>query len=224
MDIKGAAFDLEGTIVNLEPLHHQSWLEVANEDLGLELTLEVIMQKIPRFIGGGDPKIAEGFAALTGKNADDILAANMRRYLKRLKKAEIVPRQGFVDFLAQLQSKGIPIAIGSLTQNDLAWHLIKASGLDLLFDSQNIVLRDDADAVKPAPDVYLETARRLNIKPADQVVFEDSVTGVEAGVAAGSVVIGMPIYLYYELTREQLFAAGATAIYHSWSDVLLPEL
>src|SRR5687768_5101086 len=139
MDIKGAAFDLEGTIVNLEPLHYDSWLEVANDDLGLEFTLEMVMQKLPRFIGGGDQKIAEGFAALTGKKADDIQAANMRRYLKRLKEAEIVPREGFIDFLAQLQSRGIPMAIGSLTQNELAWHIIKTSGLDRQFDSRNIV-------------------------------------------------------------------------------------
>ncbi len=55
-----------------------------------------------------------------------------------------------------------------------------------------IVAADQVGAGKPAPDVYLESARRLNVDPADCVCLEDSGNGILAGVAAGMKVIAVP--------------------------------
>jgi beta-phosphoglucomutase-like phosphatase (HAD superfamily) len=55
-----------------------------------------------------------------------------------------------------------------------------------------VVSSDEVGRGKPAPDIYLETARRLGVPPAACAVFEDSAAGIESGAAAGMKVIAVP--------------------------------
>ena len=66
---------------------------------------------------------------------------------------------------------------------------------------------------KPAPDVYLAAAAGLGIDPSQAAVIEDTVTGVTAGVAAGATVFGYCPGGPISSTRENLLAAGATAVF-----------
>ena len=75
---------------------------------------------------------------------------------------------------------------------------------------------------KPAPDVYLAAARALKVDPNTMAVIEDSVAGVQAGVAAGATVFALaPLDRTYSLA-EMLLSAGASHVVHSMAE--LPEL
>ncbi len=224
-NIKGIAFDLEGTLINLEPLHHSAHLEVFRK-VGLFLSIEEAIKKIEHFIGGPDRAIMEdvhklGYKSLT---IEYMLEIDRELYEKQLKELKhIPPREGVLDLLEKLKEKKIPYAIGSLTNTKNAIIILQKSKLTDYFKRDKIVLKEDVKNLKPAPDIYLETAKRMNIPPYEQLVFEDSHNGVKAAKAAGSRVIGMPIYYKNPTAIKKLKDAGVFKIFSGWRKVNLEE-
>ena len=188
MRIRGVAFDLEGTIVDLERYHFETFV-CAAADLGVRLTVTEIFEKIPMAIGGGEQLIAEGIERLSdGKTkASEILTRKRARYEELiLMLPNITPRPGFREVFNWFREQGYGCTIASLTRGSQAEVLLSRSGLDQLFDRDHVVLLEDVREKKPAPDVYLETARRRGISPEEQLAFEDSPAGVKAASKAGS--------------------------------------
>lgn len=219
--IKGIAFDLEGTVVDVEAAHHQGHFAIAKE-IGIELDLDSALKTIPHFIGGPDEKIVEELWALSDKKRDTAFIAKRDKYHYHefLKKLTIEPRPGFLDFFKKVCQMGIKTSIGSLTSLEDAAVLLNSSGLDKIFSRAVTVLRNDVERVKPAPDVFRETARRMDITTAEQLVFEDSPNGIRAARAAGTeTIIGVPVYDRNEVI-EKLLQAGATEVFKNWSDVI----
>lgn len=226
MRVSGVAFDLEGTVVNVEPAHHEGHIRAAR-DAGAIITLEEAIQcvKIPHFIGGPDEEVAMDIAILAHgpMSAEEVLARTRRYYELLLGTMTIEPRPGFLKFFEQLKSAGIKMAIGSLTPMEQAKTLLYRSGVGALFEDRDIVLKEDVVNPKPAPDVFVKTAEIMGIDPREQLVFEDSPRGVQAAIAAGSQAIGMPVYFEGEPVRA-LHRAGALKIFRSWEDVDLSDL
>ncbi len=83
-----------------------------------------------------------------------------------------------------------PVAVASSAHADVISAALEAIGLDNQFAV--VVSSDEVDHGKPAPDVYLEAARRLGIRPGACLVVEDSRNGVRAGKAAGMTVVLVP--------------------------------
>jgi len=81
----------------------------------------------------------------------------------------------------------VPLAVASNNQRANIEATLRAVGMEHAF--REIVSGQDVANGKPAPDIFLEAARRLNVAPADCIVFEDSHEGVEAAEAAGMQVI-----------------------------------
>jgi HAD superfamily hydrolase (TIGR01509 family) len=83
-----------------------------------------------------------------------------------------------------------PVAVASSAHADVIAAALEATGLAGAFEV--VVSSDEVEHGKPAPDVYLEAARRLAIEPAACLVVEDSLNGVRAGKAAGMTVVLVP--------------------------------
>lgn len=218
--ICGTAFDLEGTVLDLEWAHWQGHLKAA-EEVGLSLTLDRAICEIPCFVGGPDERIAEMLSKLCSNKVDPaVLLARSRHYFQNLLTSvqKIPPRPGFLDVLTTLLDRGIPVAIGSLTDRVLATWLIHESGLDCYFSSERVILKEDVAELKPAPDVYLRTAEVLGVNPEEQLVFEDSINGIRAANAAGSKVIGMPTLRSADFACK-LLEAGALSVFWSWNEM-----
>jgi HAD superfamily hydrolase (TIGR01509 family) len=84
----------------------------------------------------------------------------------------------------------VPVAVASSAHPDVIDEALRATGLDLLFSV--VVSSDEVAHGKPAPDVYLEAARRLGLDPTTCLVVEDSRNGVLAAKAAGMTVVLVP--------------------------------
>ena len=84
----------------------------------------------------------------------------------------------------------LPVAIASSSHPKVIDEALAATGLGDVF--RVVVSSDEVAHGKPAPDVYLEAARRLGIAPDACLVVEDSYNGVRAGVAAGMFVVLVP--------------------------------
>ncbi|HEU5354710.1 MAG TPA: HAD family phosphatase [Actinocrinis sp.] len=223
--ISAAAFDLDGTLVDLERFHHEAWLRAARQ-AGVELTWQQALRQLPNFIGGPDERVAAQLAALSPKTVPphETLAAKRRHFDALIGSVgEIAARAGAGEVLDGLRARGVPMAVGTATERETTLRILRRAGLLPLFGESHVVAASDVPRLKPEPDVYLATARLLGVPPREQLVFEDSVTGMAAARSAGSLVAAVPT-VQDQGYRQSVEAAGATAIFESWHDPDLPLL
>ena len=222
--ILAIAFDLEGPIIDVEMAHHQGHILTAS-DVGVNLNVEECFQKIPHFIGGPDEEIAKEIAALSPINPDYkfVFDLDKQYYNKLIAAIKIEPRPGFLEAYKSLKALGLKTSIGSACPSSQANILLNRSGLNKLFVPNTIVLREDVQNTKPAPDVWLETAKRTGVPPENQLIFEDSPKGIMGGVSVGAICVGMPIYNRLD-TINALIQAGAKRIFIDWREINISAL
>jgi len=93
---------------------------------------------------------------------------------------------GVKSLISKLSKNGVKQALGSSSSKEVVDYVIEKFGFTGLFDV--VVTGSDVTDGKPAPDIFLECARRLNVNPPDCLVVEDSINGITAGKAAGMTV------------------------------------
>jgi len=186
--IKACIFDLDGVIVDTAVYHYKAWKRLANE-LGFDFTehdneklkgvsrvrsLELILQW-----GGVAKTAAEKEDLATRKNDWYVEMIN------RMTPAEILP--GAKAFLEACRGAGIKTALGSASKNSMT--ILNKINLAYLFDA--VIDGNKVTKPKPDPEVFLKGAEELNLLPADCVVFEDAIAGIEAAISGGMKVVGI---------------------------------
>ena len=106
------------------------------------------------------------------------------------RKDELPLMAGVRELLDSAHERGLPVGLGTGNTLDTVRRRLGRLGVFDLFDA--VVTRADVTAGKPAPDIFLEVARRMEVQPAACLVLEDSVHGCEAALAAGMRVIACP--------------------------------
>ena len=96
---------------------------------------------------------------------------------------------GLQRLIESLRHDGIPMALATSAPKLNVEHTL--AELDLADAFPIIVRGDEVARGKPAPDVFIEAARRLGVAPADCLVFEDAPMGIEAAQAAGMRVVAL---------------------------------
>ena len=121
----------------------------------------------------------------------------------------IEPYPGSVRVLRMLQQQGTPVAVVSSSKNARA--VLASAGLaeDFRVIVDGLVGEQERLPSKPAPDMFLEGARRLGVAPSDTFAIEDAVSGVRSAAAAGC---GLVIGIDRGTGEEPLRAAGAHAV------------
>ncbi|MBC3185555.1 HAD family phosphatase [Corynebacterium sp. zg-331] len=181
-------WDMDGTLVDSEPL----W-EIATYELSERLGRRITAQQRDATVGGSFDntlRICAEHAGVTvtasqARDLHDSMFARMGELFSRF----LVPRPGVRAVLSALHRHGIPMMVTTNTERSLADTAIAAVGAEFFCGS---VAGDEVARFKPAPDMYLEAARRVEAPPEDCLVFEDSPAGMHAAVAAGCRVIGLP--------------------------------
>lgn len=122
---------------------------------------------------------------------------------------------GAAELVAALRERGTPVGLASNSPLALVHGALRASGLHGAFDA--VVSAEEVLTGKPAPDVYLEACRRLDVEPERSVALEDSPTGAAAARAAGMFVIGVPSMSGVELTAASLVVESlhAAEVHHA---------
>jgi beta-phosphoglucomutase-like phosphatase (HAD superfamily) len=172
-------FDCDGTLVDSAPAHLRS-IQQALKPLGLTMTPEWYQL---RHGLGPDPLIDEYEAAFNPSPIDRaaLFARNNIAYQAAIPMIEEIT---FVADIARVWHGRVPMAVASNGVLENVEATLVNAGLRSLFD--HIVTADDVKHGKPAPDVYLEAARRMKVDPAACIVFEDSDEGLEAARRAGA--------------------------------------
>src|SRR5690606_10242863 len=105
--------------------------------------------------------------------------------------ASAPPMRGARELTTHLAGHGIPQAVATSSSRESLARKVMAHG-EWFEVFETVVIADDVAHGKPAPDIFLEAARRLGASPASCLVFEDAPIGVEAALAAGMQVIAVP--------------------------------
>lgn len=177
-------FDMDGLMVDSEPL----WFDVEREFArarGGEFTPAMQHACIGRGLANTLRVMHDelGITVDLARDAEEIVD----RFLARAGEVRLKP--GCLA-LIDAASGVVPIAVGSSSARRLVEGVLRATGLAPRFGV--VVTGDDVARPKPAPDIFLEAARRLGVAPAGCVVLEDSLAGATAGHAAGMRVIAVP--------------------------------
>ncbi|MCY0935969.1 HAD family hydrolase [Streptomyces sp. H34-S4] len=112
---------------------------------------------------------------------DSVIAASRSHLLAAMDTLEAIPAT--LAFMAAVEAAGLPSAVASGASGILVRPALKALGLEDRFAT--VVVREDAPRGKPAPDLFLEAARRLQIAPAQCLAVDDAIDGIAAAHAAG---------------------------------------
>lgn len=186
--IKACIFDLDGVIVDTAHYHFLAWKRLANE-LGITLTSE----HNERLKGVSRMQSLEIILELGGislSHHDKEMLANKKNswfvdYVERMAPEEIFP--GVKLLIHELKARGLKIGLASSSKN--AKTVIKL--LNIQNEFETIVDGSMIKNSKPDPEIFLLAAKKLNVNPAECLVFEDAAAGVEAAKAAGMKCVGI---------------------------------
>ena len=188
MALLGSIFDLDGVIVDTAKYHYLAWKRLAAE-IGVDFTLEENeklkgvsrMRSLEIILEMGGMKLSEEekLKLATRKNSWFV------EYLDNMTPDEVFA--GVIEFLEQLKSKGIKIALGSASKNAR----LALQNIEMVEKFEIIVDGTMVSKAKPDPEVFITAANRLGLSPGDCIVFEDAIAGVKAAHNGGMKCVGV---------------------------------
>jgi len=117
-----------------------------------------------------------------------------------------------VKLLDELSERGVKLGIATAGVRQGAYNKLQILGIEFRFDA--IVTADDAVNHKPHPELYQTAMARLGVKPTETIVIEDSIAGVQSGVAAGATVVGFTGY-----SSDKSPLEGTATTIDSWEEI-----
>ncbi|RSS79832.1 HAD family phosphatase [Streptomyces sp. WAC06614] len=200
-------FDLDGTLVDSEPNYYESGRRTLERHGVPDFTWE----QHAAFIGIGTRETLEVLRERHAIEApvDQLLAEQNAAYLE-LARGRTSAYPQMRTFVERLHAEGIPMAVASGSSPEAIEAVLAGTGLDALLPTT--VSAEEVARGKPAPDVFLEAARRLGAHPADCVVVEDAAPGALAAHAAGMGCVAVP---YAAATADDPAFATAGLLFRS---------
>ncbi|QXV67338.1 beta-phosphoglucomutase [Mucilaginibacter sp. 21P] len=189
MKIKACIFDLDGVLVDTAVYHYKAWKRLANE-LGFDFT-EHQNEQLKGVSRMASLDLILGWGGIKGmSNEQKIELADRKNtwyteMIGAMTPSEILP--GARDFVIACRNAGLKTAIGSASKNTPT--ILQKLDLQSLFNA--VIDGNSVSAPKPDPEVFLKGAEALGVSPADCVVFEDAVAGIEAAVNGGMKTVGI---------------------------------
>lgn len=206
MTIQAVIFDMDGVLVDSE-----GYWEECRVDFARELGKNWAAEDQRLVMGRGSAEWAQIMRTRMALDMEieEIISQMRARVLARYnERLPILP--GALEAVHAAASR-YKVALASGSPTVLIQHVTKSTGLDQVF--QTMVFGDEVEHGKPAPDIYLEAARRLNVSPVECLGIEDSASGIRALKAAGMVAVAVP-GASYPLAEDVLNLA----------DLVLPSL
>jgi beta-phosphoglucomutase len=183
---RAVIFDIDGTIVDNMHLHAEAFGVFAERH-------------------GLPPLTQADRARLDGRRNSEIFPILFKREVSReewqayehekeglyreLSKGRLAPMKGLASLIERLKKDDVPVALATSAPKPNVTHTLAELSLGDAFPV--IVRGDEVARGKPAPDVFIEAARRLGVEPGDCLVFEDAPMGIEAAQAAGMRVVAL---------------------------------
>jgi HAD superfamily hydrolase (TIGR01509 family) len=184
--IQTVVFDMDGLLVDSEPLARRSWEQVIQgygfslDDETYSRIIGLRLEESSRFLQSrlGIPAAAEE------------LASQKEAVLAQLGTADIPPMPGLAPLMGELRTRQIPWAVATSNRRPFAMQVLQALGI--WSECRSLTTGDEVQNGKPAPDIYLLAAQRMAVPAERCLALEDSVPGAQAAKAAGMITIAVP--------------------------------
>ena len=186
MAIRGFIFDLDGVLTDTAEYHYRGWKRMADE-LGIPFTRQDNEHL------RGIPRRESLMQILKGRHyPEEKIHEMMERknsyyleFIREIKPADLLP--GARELLEEIRQAGLKSALGSASKN--APDVIERLGISHLLDA--VSHGGSVERQKPAPDLFLHAASRLDLPPQQCIVVEDAAAGIEAGRVGGFRTLGL---------------------------------
>jgi beta-phosphoglucomutase-like phosphatase (HAD superfamily) len=189
-DFTALILDMDGLLLDTEITYLKAWKQAAlsqghdlDEQFCLSLTglqYQAVEQQLIDYCAGN-------------LNLDEFRLASGRYWRQHVNRHGIALRFGFESLLEVMHRLRIPYCLATNSLSSNANECLQFAGVRDLFP--DIVSRDQVSKGKPAPDVFIQAAKLLDVEIKDCLVVEDSVTGIEAARNAGAYSIFIPSIL-----------------------------
>jgi HAD superfamily hydrolase (TIGR01509 family) len=184
--VRAVLWDLDGTLVNSEEYHWQSWRDALAPE-GLSITYD---QFLASFGMKNDPImrmwLADGY---TPERSARLAEAKEADYRRLARQNGLHPLPGAREWVSALKAGGWRQAIATSAPRANAEVMLNALGMTSLFDA--IVVAEDVSHGKPDPEVFLTAAARVGAPPSRAIVVEDAATGIEGARRAAMKSVGV---------------------------------
>jgi HAD superfamily hydrolase (TIGR01509 family) len=212
-DIQAVVFDLDGVIVDSEHV----W-DAAREALARERGGRWHEGAQQDMMGMSSVEWSRYMHDVIGlKDPPEEISAEVVRHLEATYREELPLIDGATEAVARLAERW-PLAVASSSNRPIIDLVLELSGLDRFFLAT--VSSEEVPRGKPAPDVYLEAARRLGVDPERSAAVEDSRNGILSASAAGMLVVAIPNTRFPP--DEEALAAADVVLYSI--DDLTPDV
>ena len=200
----------KGLMFDAELIWVPAW-EPAFKEQGLELKPGLVQ----RFFGMSQSRIEELVVQAYGNDPRAISAVreHVRIGIEEMLAHGAPKKPGLDELLALLADNGVPCAVASASPRTLVETHLRKGGVEGFFST--VIAGDDGLPSKPAPDVFLEAARRLHATPTNSLVLEDSPNGIRAASAGGFLSVMVPDMIVPTAETRRL----ATRVCNSLLDV-----
>lgn len=213
--LKGVIFDMDGTLTLTEGMHYRAFAQVFKK-YGIDFGPE---EEITEYAGRGSRFTFTDVFQKRGKKVSpeeiEKCMQEKKDLYKKIVQSEGLPLVGGVlEFVKMVHEKGLKkiIATGNSDMSAVRF-ILEKTGLSEYFP--DVLLTSEVANSKPAPDVFLEAAKRLGLKTDECVVFEDSINGVSAARSAGIRCIALET----TTKKEDLLKAGASVVVKDYEEV-----
>ncbi|MCF7899824.1 HAD family phosphatase [Candidatus Babeliales bacterium] len=182
--IKAVIFDMDGTIIDTEKiwknitkefLQKRGFLNLTKQQEDILDSLSGIGLKEACLILKSEFKITSSIEEMT-KEKIELIRPHMSNNVEFIK--------GFQEFAYQLKNHSIPAGIATNADSDTLATLNRKMNFENFFGTNIFCAEHVGNKLKPDPAVFLHTADKLNVKPQDCLVFEDSIHGFQAAQKA----------------------------------------
>ncbi|MFC2049143.1 HAD family hydrolase [Chlamydiota bacterium] len=200
-------FDNDGVLIDSSALHWRSWQMLMEE----EPRLKMDQKAFEGSFGMRNDLILQRLFPDVSEETRLLWAEKKEQLFRQIAKGAITLLPGMELFLAQVVEARIPHIIASSTPMANLKLFIQTTVLGNYFE--DYLSAEQVAHGKPAPDIFIAAAEHLGFDPRDCVVFEDAVSGIEAGKAAGCFVVALETtHSKEQLTQADLIYSSAHAL------------
>jgi len=213
--LKAVIFDMDGVLVDTEPLADKFFTDVIKEHFTIELKPDYFQKTRGHTSEKFWATVIEEFNLNT--TPEEMIKRARPRYLEFLKKSNLSSIPSVLQLINQLLKSGIKIAVASSASQNRIKTTLEIIKLSDKFEI--IISADQIKNSKPHPEIYLLAAKTLGVNPKDCIAIEDATNGVKSAKAAG-----MKVIAFKDPVHNQQDLSEADLIINSFLDIEIEKL